>query len=120
MEKPQIPDRMFFKISEVAKITGIKPYVLRYWESEFDFITPNKSKANQRVYEKSDIELILRIKHLLYVDKYTIAGAKQRLKDDKKVEKVVKKEEKREARFDAIREKILDLHAYAQDGAPQV
>ena len=55
---PIIPDRMYFKIGEVCKIAGIKPYVLRYWETEFEALSPQKSKANQRVYEKKDIETI--------------------------------------------------------------
>ena len=76
-----IPDRMYFKIGEVCKITGIKPYVLRYWETEFDVITPEKSRANQRVYQKKDIENILLIKQLLWGQRYSIEGARQKLKE---------------------------------------
>ncbi len=76
-----IPDKLYFKIGEVSKITRVKPYVLRYWESEFKIITPHKSKSNQRVYRKRDVELILEIKRLLYNEKYTLNGAKARIRE---------------------------------------
>jgi len=75
----QIPARMFFKIGEVSRLTGVKPHVLRYWESEFDLIRPQKSKIGQRIYRRRDVEIILRLKKLLYEEGYTIAGAKKRL-----------------------------------------
>jgi len=76
----EIPDKLYFKIGEVAKITGVKPHVLRYWESEFKVVRPIKSKSNQRLYRKKDVESILMIKNMLYNERYTIAGAKRRLK----------------------------------------
>jgi len=76
----QIPDKLYFKIGEVALLADVKPYVLRYWESEFSAIRPNKSRSNQRLYRKKDIELILRIKDLLYNQGFTIAGAKKILR----------------------------------------
>ena len=79
---PVIPDKLYFKIGEVSQITGVKPYVLRYWESEFKLVSPGKSKSNQRLYRRKDIESILRIKKLLYEDRFTIAGAKRTLKSD--------------------------------------
>jgi len=78
----QIPDKMFFRIGEVGRITGVKPYVLRYWESEFKLLKPIKNKAGQRIYRRRDIETILEIKDLLYKSKYTIAGAKKQLSED--------------------------------------
>lgn len=81
---PQIPDRLYFKIGEVSQLTGVETYVLRYWETEFDELKPDKSKANQRVYEKRDIENILRIKQLLWKERFSIEGARQRLKELKK------------------------------------
>ena len=78
----QIPDKMFFRIGEVGRITGVKPYVLRYWESEFKLLKPIKNKAGQRIYRRRDIETILEIKNLLYKKKYTIAGAKKQLTDE--------------------------------------
>ena len=76
-----IPDKLYYKIGEVSKITGVKPHVLRYWESEFREIKPYKSQSLQRLYRKRDIELILRIKKLLYEDLFTISGAKRKVKD---------------------------------------
>ncbi len=74
-----IPDKLFFRIGEVAELTGVPPYVLRYWESEFKLLRPRKNHAGQRVYRKGDIELVLRIKRLLYEDRLTLEGAKKRL-----------------------------------------
>jgi DNA-binding transcriptional MerR regulator len=68
---------MFFRIGEVSVLTGVKPYVLRYWESEFRLLRPNKNKSGQRVYRRRDIETILEIKDLLHRRKFTIAGAKK-------------------------------------------
>lgn len=74
-----IPDKLYFKIGEVCEITGVQPHVLRYWETEFPQLAPEKNRAGQRVYKRRDIELILKIKKLLYEDKFTIAGARKRL-----------------------------------------
>ena len=76
-----IPDKLYFKIGEVAEITGVKPYVLRYWESEFKMVNPSKSRSRQRLYRKSDVELIFRIKELLYEERYKINGARKKLKE---------------------------------------
>ncbi|MFN7955254.1 MAG: MerR family transcriptional regulator [bacterium] len=76
----EIPDKLYFKIGEVSRITGVEPYVLRYWESEFDAIQPVKLR-NQRRYRRRDIERILEIRHLLYDQRFTIAGAKKRLRE---------------------------------------
>jgi DNA-binding transcriptional MerR regulator len=76
-----IPDKLYFKIGEVAEITGVKPYVLRYWESEFKMVSPSKSRSRQRLYRKSDVELIFWIKELLYEERYTINGARKKLKE---------------------------------------
>jgi len=74
-------DKLYFKIGEVAEIVGVAPYVLRYWETEFKAIRPQKSRAKQRVYRRRDVETLLRIKHLLYDKKFTIAGARQQLNE---------------------------------------
>ena len=81
----QIPDKMFFRIGEVAEITGVKPYVLRYWESEFRLLRPNKNKSGQRVYRRRDVETALEIKDLLHQRKFTIAGAKKWLNGEGRV-----------------------------------
>ena len=73
--------KIYYRIGEVAKITGVKPYVLRYWESEFRWMAPQKSRSKQRLYKKKDIEMVLLIKKLLYQERYTIAGARQRLRE---------------------------------------
>jgi DNA-binding transcriptional MerR regulator len=74
-----IPEKLFFKIGEVCDLAGVQAHVLRYWESEFPMLAPQKNRAGQRVYRKRDVEIALRIKELLYEDQYTIAGAKKRL-----------------------------------------
>ena len=79
--KFNIPDKLYFKIGEVSKITRVKPYVLRYWESEFKIISPLKSKSKQRVYRRKDVELILEIKRLLYDERYTLDGAKSKIRE---------------------------------------
>lgn len=72
-----IPDKLYFRIGDVAKLCGVEAYVLRFWETEFSQLRPNKSGTGQRLYRRRDVELALRIKQLLYVDGYTIAGARQ-------------------------------------------
>lgn len=72
-----IPDKLYFRIGDVAKLCGVEAYVLRFWESEFPQLKPNKSGTGQRLYRRRDVELALRIKQLLYADGYTIAGARQ-------------------------------------------
>lgn len=77
----QIPDKLYFKIGEVCKITGVEPYILRYWETEFKLIKPYRTKSNQRLYRKKDVESVLKIRKMLYEQKFTIAGAKKKLKE---------------------------------------
>ncbi len=77
-----IPEKLFFKIGEVCDISGVQAHVLRYWESEFPMLAPQKNRAGQRTYRKRDVEMVLRIKELLYEDQYTIAGAKKKLHTD--------------------------------------
>jgi DNA-binding transcriptional MerR regulator len=75
----RFPEKLFYRIGDVSEITGIKPHVLRYWETEFSGLHPRKNRAGQRVYERSDVELVLAIKQLLYEQRYTISGAKKLL-----------------------------------------
>jgi len=79
--KYSLPDKLYFRIGEVSDIVGVKPYVLRYWETEFTDVRPTKSKSGQRLYKKRDVELLLQIKELLYEERFTISGAKQRMKE---------------------------------------
>lgn len=78
-EENKIPDKLYFRIGEVAELLGIEPYVLRYWETEFPEISPVKSKSKQRLYKKHDVELIGKIRDLLYNQKFTIKGAKKKI-----------------------------------------
>ncbi|MFQ5648476.1 MAG: MerR family transcriptional regulator [bacterium] len=73
--------KLYYSISEVSKMTSIKPYVLRYWESEFPELKPSKNRAGKRIYRNNDIKTVLLIKKLLYMDRFTIEGAKQRIKE---------------------------------------
>jgi DNA-binding transcriptional MerR regulator len=83
--KPQIPDKLFFRIGDVARIAEVEPHVLRYWESEFNILNPVKNNTGQRVYRKRDVEKVLEIKSLLYQERYSIEGAKKKLNTRKKV-----------------------------------
>jgi DNA-binding transcriptional MerR regulator len=76
----EIPDKLYFKIGEVSEILGVEPYVLRYWESEFPQLSPKKSGTGHRLYRRNDVELLLRIKYLLYEKRFTIEGARQSLR----------------------------------------
>ena len=74
-------ERLYYRIGEVSRITGLKPHVLRYWESEFHVIKPHKAGSLQRLYRKKDLDLILKIKKLLYEEGFTISGAKKKIRD---------------------------------------
>jgi DNA-binding transcriptional MerR regulator len=78
----RIPDKDEFKIGEVCEIAGVKPFVLRYWETEFPELSPAKGAGGQRTYTRTDVELILHIKQLLYEERFTVAGAKKRLAEE--------------------------------------
>ena len=79
---PEIPDKLFFRIGEVSSLLGLEPYVLRYWETEFPSLAPKKSGTGHRLYRRKDVELLLKIKHLLYERRFTIDGARQYLHDE--------------------------------------
>jgi DNA-binding transcriptional MerR regulator len=81
---PEIPDKLYFKIGEVAGLLGVEPYVLRYWETEFTQLAPKKSGTGHRLYRRKDVELLLKIKHLLYEKRFTIEGARQSLQGSTK------------------------------------
>jgi len=82
MSEVAIPDKDDFKIGEVCEIVGVKPFVLRYWETEFAELAPAKGAGGQRTYTKADVEIILRIKQLLYEERFTVAGAKKKLAEE--------------------------------------
>src|SRR5260370_37010463 len=81
---PEIPDKLYFRIGEVAGLLAVEPYVLRYWETEFPSLAPKKSGTGHRLYRRKDVELLLKIKHLLYDKRYTIEGARQSLHNESK------------------------------------
>jgi DNA-binding transcriptional MerR regulator len=78
-EGQEIPDKLYFRIGEVSRLVGVKPYVLRYWETEFPTIAPRKSGSSHRLYRRKDVESLLEIKRLLYEKRFTIAGARKAL-----------------------------------------
>ena len=84
---PRLPEKIYFKIGEVSEIVGVEPYVLRYWETEFEVLKPSKAPSKHRLYKKRDVELLLDIKRLLYTEGFTIEGARKKLKEAKKEEK---------------------------------
>ena len=86
----EIPDKLFFRIGEASHIVGVEPYVVRYWESEFRELSPKKSSSGQRMFRKKDVELLLRIRHLLYDRKFTIEGARKVIADRSDLEIVRK------------------------------
>ena len=117
MEKkaqPIIPEKLYYKIGEVSDITGVEPYVLRYWESEFKIISPLRTNSKQRLYRKRDLELILEVKKLLYREKFTIAGAKKRLQEIKGLKaKQLKLELPDKKYYDGllrVKKELQDLH----------
>jgi DNA-binding transcriptional MerR regulator len=80
--RSEIPEKLFFRIGEVCDLIKVQPHVLRYWETEFPMLAPQKNRAGQRVYRRKDVEMVMRIRNLLYEEKFTIAGAKRKLQDE--------------------------------------
>jgi len=109
--EPEIPDKLYFRIGDVARLAGIKPYVLRFWETEFPGLGPKKSGTGQRLYRRKDVELVLEIKRLLYEKRFTIEGARKFL------ETRVKTEPAQPTAKNGKRKKVqTDL--FGSDGAP--
>jgi DNA-binding transcriptional MerR regulator len=79
--RPQLPAKLYFRIGEVASIVGVEPHVLRYWETEFRSVRPQKSAKGQRIYSRRDVETLLKVKELLYAHRFTIAGARRKLRE---------------------------------------
>src|SRR5579872_7376108 len=104
---PDIPDKLYFKIGEVSDLLGVEPYVLRYWETEFAVLSPKKSGTGHRLYRRKDVELLLRIKSLLYEKRFTIEGARQSLQSESPKSR-------------APREKREQPSLFAQDPLPEI
>jgi len=120
----RFPEKLFYRIGDVAEITGIKPHVLRYWETEFNGLHPRKNRAGQRIYERRDLELIIEIKTLLYDQRYTISGARKLLARQNKqpVKKVVPRRVKGDL-SDALkqcREDLRGLLTLLQKESPEM
>ena len=92
-DTPEIPDKLYFRIGEVANLLGLEPYVLRYWEGEFPKLAPKKSGTGHRLYRRKDVELLLKIKHLLYEKRFTIEGARQSMQDEIKAPKGIERQQ---------------------------
>jgi len=109
--KTNTEEKLYYSISEVARITKLEAYVLRFWEKEFPMLKPRKNRGGNRMYQKSDIEMINKIKHLLYKENYTIEGARNRLKSIKPTpeKKQLASSAKTERLIGEIRKDIEDL-----------
>jgi DNA-binding transcriptional MerR regulator len=81
---PSEPIQEYFSIGEVCELTGLRPHVLRYWESQFAFLRPTKNRSGNRVYQRREVELVMLVKHLLHTERYTIEGAKQKVDEHRK------------------------------------
>ncbi|WP_142811353.1 MerR family transcriptional regulator [Tepidiphilus olei] len=102
---PPIPSKRYFTIGEVAQLCDVKPHVLRYWEQEFTQLRPSKRAGNRRYYQHHEVLLVRRIRHLLYDEGYTIAGARQRLGEERLLESAVKNE------YDRLRDRVQEVRA---------
>lgn len=105
----QIPDKLYFKIGDVARIAGVRPYVVRYWETEFSMLRPEKTRSGQRLYKRQDVQKLLDIKRLLHDEGYTIAGAKRHLRGESRVAAPRPAADK--AWVDRLRREVRDLIA---------
>ena len=109
---PEIPDKLYFKIGEVGDLLGVEPYVLRYWESEFPQLSPKKSGTGHRLYRRKDVELLLRIKQLLYEKRFTIEGARQTLQANQRGSKAKAPK--------AAQPKALQPGLFSDDALPEI
>jgi DNA-binding transcriptional MerR regulator len=112
------PVQQFFSIGEVCSLTDLKPHVLRYWESQFRFLNPAKNRSGNRVYKSREVELVMLVKHLLYTEKFTIDGARQRLDHYRKTGelKAVAKQAMRYETVADIKRSLADLHTVLSGG----
>jgi DNA-binding transcriptional MerR regulator len=106
----ELPDKLYFKIGEVARLVGVKPYVLRYWETEFSIVRPGKTRSKHRLYRRKDVETLFEIRRLLYAERYTIEGAKRRLREGGRHVPGPPEKMPRELLLARVREEIAALH----------
>jgi len=119
MTQLELPDKLFFKIGEVAKIVGVRPHVLRYWESEFSALRPMKTRGSHRVYKRHDVELAMLVRQLLQDQGYTIAGARKRLKELGR-DRVSSEPDPDAARSVAVRADLLVIRKELSDALRQL
>jgi DNA-binding transcriptional MerR regulator len=119
MSPLELPDKIYFKIGEVSELLGLQPHVLRYWENEFDILSPSKSKSGQRLYRRKDVEVLDLIKDLLHRQKFTIKGARQHIKTlgvGKALEEKEKRDESDQVVFlEDLGKKLGRLREHADD-----
>ncbi len=121
---PEIPNKLYFRIGEVARLAGIKPYVLRFWESEFAGLGPKKSGSGHRLYRRKDVELVLEIKRLLYDKRFTIEGARKVLEARPKRDAPKPAAPRRQAElfsgaaavFQEVRRELREILSVLEDG----
>jgi DNA-binding transcriptional MerR regulator len=129
-QKTEIPDKLYFRIGEVARLCSVAPYVLRFWESEFSQLKPNKSGTGQRLYRRRDVEMALRVKRLLYDEGYTIAGARQAIQAESRSKRSGQPElplpqqqqqvQRTEARLHKVRKELRELVSILSVPVPQI
>ena len=128
-QKTEIPDKLYFRIGEVARLCQVAPYVLRFWESEFTQLKPNKSGTGQRLYRRRDVEMALRVKRLLYDEGYTIAGARQAIQVESRNKRSGQPElplpqqqqaaQRSEARLHKVRKELREILSMLSVPVPQ-
>jgi DNA-binding transcriptional MerR regulator len=112
LEAQTSSQKLYYRIGEVSDISGVKPHVLRYWEAEFGFLSPQKNEGNQRLYSAKDLEKVLLIKKLLYDERYTIAGAKKKFREAwKTISKGAEIQKEREKALHELETETLNLRA---------
>jgi DNA-binding transcriptional MerR regulator len=128
-QKPEIPDKLYFRIGEVARLCSVAPYVLRFWETEFSQLRPNKSGTGQRLYRRRDVEMALRVKRLLYDEGYTIAGARQAIQAESRSKRGGQPElplpqqqsvQRLEARLHKLRKELREIQGILAAPTPQL
>jgi DNA-binding transcriptional MerR regulator len=129
-QKTEIPDKLYFRIGEVARLCSVAPYVLRFWETEFSQLRPNKSGTGQRLYRRRDVEMALRVKRLLYDEGYTIAGARQAIQSESRNKRSGQPElplpqqqqtaQQAQARLHKVRKELRELMSMLASPTPQV
>jgi DNA-binding transcriptional MerR regulator len=129
-EKTEIPDKLYFRIGEVARLCAVAPYVLRFWETEFTQLKPNKSGTGQRLYRRRDVEMALRVKRLLYDEGYTIPGARQAIQAESRSKRAGQPElplpqqqqsvQRTEARLHKVRKELREILGLLAAPTPQL